>query len=100
VVVAAVKTVVTNRIMTGSLKLSPLEVLFRMSPLAFIQALIYSYISGELAALNISLTSLVSSTSIAQILLNRRTALASLGNGFLAFVMNIASFSANKTRAH
>ena len=96
VVLAAIKTVVTNRVMTGSLKLSPLEVLFRMSPLAFIQALIYSYVSGELAALNISLASLASSNFIAQILPNRRTALALLGNGFLAFVLNIASFSANK----
>ena len=96
VVLAAIKTVVTNRIMTGGLKLSPLEALFRMSPLAFIQALIYSYISGELAALNISPTLLVSSNSIAEILPNRRTALALLGNGFLAFVLNIASFSANK----
>ena len=32
------KTVATNRIMTGALALSPLETLLRMSPLAFLQA--------------------------------------------------------------
>jgi hypothetical protein len=93
VILAAVKTVVTNRIMTGSLKLSPLEVLFRMSPLAFIQGLTYSYLSGELTTLNISPTS---SISLKSALPSRNQALALAGNGVLAFVLNIASFSANK----
>lgn len=93
VILAAVKTVVTNRIMTGSLKLSPLEVLFRMSPLAFVQGLTYSYLSGELAALKISPTLPMTLRST---LPSRNQGLALAGNGILAFVLNIASFSANK----
>ena len=41
VVLAAIKTVATNRLMTGSLALSAMEVLFRMSPLAATQCLFY-----------------------------------------------------------
>ncbi|TAQ83745.1 hypothetical protein B7494_g7931 [Chlorociboria aeruginascens] len=92
VILASVKTVVTNRIMTGSLALSPLEVLLRMSPLAFMQALFYSYVSGELASLNISFAP----NSLPIVLPNRGQTLALVGNGLLAFLLNIASFSANK----
>jgi hypothetical protein len=87
--------------MTGPLALSPLEILFRMSPLAFVQGLIYSSLSGELSSLNISTSSLLSLLSPSQIsassiLPSRNQALALAGNGILAFVLNIASFSANK----
>ncbi|KAF8861985.1 TPT-domain-containing protein [Acephala macrosclerotiorum] len=91
VILAAVKTVVTNRIMTGPLSLSPLEILFRMSPLAFIQALTYSYLSGELSSFSdwSYFTTLPLPSS--------QLTLALLGNGLLAFVLNISSFSTNKT---
>lgn len=46
---AALKTVITNRIQTGRLRLSPLELLYRMSPLAFLQTLVYAYFTGELS---------------------------------------------------
>lgn len=92
--------------MTGPLALSPLEILFRMSPLAFIQGLIYSLLSGELSALHFSPTSLFPSTipspssfsrtSIIQILPSQNQALALAGNGILAFVLNVASFETNK----
>lgn len=112
VILAAVKTVVTNRIMTGPLSLSPLEILFRMSPLAFIQALTYSYLSGELSSFSDCFTS-TSSLALASLpdintttpgsyfttlhLPSSQLTLALLGNGLLAFVLNISSFSTNKT---
>lgn len=120
--------------MTGSLALSPLETLFRMSRLAFIQGLIYSFLSGELASLHLgfSFSNFHSPTSLMPLLPSRNQvsqtsdffrsysrcfqrsridrlsktksnadsytlkALALLGNGILAFVLNTASFSANK----
>lgn len=48
---AALKTVITNRIQTGRLRLSPLELLYRMSPLAFLQTLVYAYFTGELSVI-------------------------------------------------
>jgi len=84
VVLASIKTVATNRVMTGPLALSPLEVLFRMSPLALIQSLIYAHLTGELA-------SLLPFPFPTQTIL-----LALAGNGLLAFLLNISSFSTNK----
>lgn len=48
-VLAALKTIVTNQIQVGRLKLHPLDLLLRMSPLAFIQCVVWSYTSGELS---------------------------------------------------
>jgi hypothetical protein len=96
IVTDKLQTVVSNRIMTGPLALSPLEILFRMSPLAFIQAFLYSYLSGELSAFIASLKTQELTTSIILPLPSRNLALALAGNGVLAFVLNISSFSTNK----
>lgn len=81
--------------MTGPLSLSPLEFLFRMSPLAFIQSLIYAYLTGEIS--DFSLTAgpfskfdLQTSSSIS------RSVIVLAINGLLAFLLNISSFSTNK----
>jgi len=88
VVLAAVKTVVTNRFMTGSLALPPVEFLMRMSPLAALQALVCAAATGEIFAF----WELITSGDIAL-----PPALLSLGgNGFLAFLLNISSFNTNK----
>ncbi|KAF9924506.1 UAA transporter, partial [Modicella reniformis] len=71
-VLAAIKTVVTNRIQVGRLQLHPLDLLLRMSPLAFVQTVIFS-------------------TEISPKLL-----LALLVNGTIAFFLNYVSFTANK----
>lgn len=96
VILAAFKTIVTNRMMTGSLKLSFWEILLRMSPLAFIQSVLYAYFTGELAAFNRFLTDELFSESAP----TRTTPLSflcvMLGNGFLAFALNVSSFSTNK----
>lgn len=45
---AALKTIVTNLVQVGRLKLHPLDLLLRMSPLAFVQCVVASYFSGEM----------------------------------------------------
>ncbi|KFA62088.1 hypothetical protein S40285_06786 [Stachybotrys chlorohalonatus IBT 40285] len=88
VVLAAVKTVVTNRFMTGSLALPPVEFLMRMSPLAALQALACATATGEVSGFH----QLMTSGEI-----HVPSAIASLtGNGFLAFLLNISSFNTNK----
>lgn len=88
VILAALKTVVTNRFMTGSLALPPIEFLMRMSPLAALQALACSAVTGEIGKFHERMTS-------GEISLP--PAFASLfGNGFLALLLNISSFNTNK----
>lgn len=85
-VLAALKTVVTNRVQVGRLKLHPLDLLLRMSPLAFIQTMLYSYLTGEMA--------LVQEYYYTKF--NSSTFMALLLNGIIAFFLNVVSFTANK----
>lgn len=87
VVLAAVKTVATNRIMTGPLALPAMEVLIRMSPYAAMQSLACGFAAGEFS----SLAKLTSEGGMAPM-----TVIALLGNGVLAFALNVASFQTNK----
>ncbi|KIH87776.1 hypothetical protein SPBR_05099 [Sporothrix brasiliensis 5110] len=110
VVLAVAKTIATNRIMTGSLKLSPMETLLRLSPLAFFQALLIAWASGELsgamagaAGAAAAASSPAGSAAVAARVVARAVgdspasmALALLGNGVLAFALNVSSFTANK----
>ena len=87
VVLASVKTVVSNRLMTGSLALPALEILLRMSPLAATQALVYAHVTGELGQfLTLARTGQIPSSLL----------LALAGNGVLAFMLNVSSFTTNK----
>ncbi|KAF2135532.1 uncharacterized protein K452DRAFT_281401 [Aplosporella prunicola CBS 121167] len=85
VLLATIKTVVSNRLMTGSLALHPLEILLRMSPLAALQSIIYAYFAGELGALSENISTF---TALDVLLI--------AGNGFIAFALNVSSFNANK----
>lgn len=110
VILAAAKTIATNRIMTGSLKMSPLETLMRMSPLSFFQALFIAWVSGELsgavdgaartlaasAAANAAREVAAQAAAAAPETSLLSLALALLGNGVLAFALNVTSFTANK----
>ncbi|KAF2083982.1 TPT-domain-containing protein [Saccharata proteae CBS 121410] len=87
VVLAAIKTIVSNRMMTGSLALPPLEFLLRMSPLAAVQSLVYALVTGELQAFI---------KYAAEGHITTASWFGLLGNGFLAFLLNVSSFSANK----
>ncbi|KAF9329683.1 UAA transporter [Podila minutissima] len=83
---AAIKTVVTNRIQVGRLQLHPLDLLLRMSPLAFVQTVIFSWMKGELDEM-VSFCKTEMSVSLV---------LALLVNGIIAFFLNYVSFTANK----
>jgi len=72
--------------MTGALALSPLETLLRMSPLAFMQALLCALLSGELT--NFCKANPDGPSGMLM--------LALAGNGLLAFLLNVSSFSTNK----
>lgn len=108
---AALKTIVTNRefravlvlgtlrllsadlplsrltgVQVGRLKLHPLDLLIRMSPLAFCQCVFFGWASGELDRVRI-----YGATEMTQ-----RKAIALLVNGAIAFGLNVVSFTANK----
>lgn len=42
------RTIVTNQVQVGTLKLHPLDLLLRMSPLAAMQCVIYAWMTGEI----------------------------------------------------
>ncbi|KAI9712175.1 MAG: UAA transporter [Chrysothrix sp. TS-e1954] len=86
-ILASVKSIMTNRILTGNLALPTLELLLRMSPLATIQSVIYAYFTGELSRF----IGHVTHAGLSQMLI-----LSVLGNGVLACVLNISSLSTNK----
>ncbi|KAI4128835.1 MAG: hypothetical protein LQ338_002535 [Usnochroma carphineum] len=80
---AAIKTVTTNRLQTAGLHLSALELLHRMSPIACVQSLVVAYITGEFDHFEPQL-------------LGSKGLLILLVNGIIAFGLNVASFEANK----
>ncbi|EJU01333.1 TPT-domain-containing protein [Dacryopinax primogenitus] len=67
-------------------QLHPLDLLLRMSPLAFVQCVLYAYTSGELERVRV-----FGATEM-----TRPRALALLFNGIIAFGLNVVSFTANK----
>jgi len=87
VLLAALKTIASNRLMTGNLKLPPLELLLRMSPLAAIQSFLYAAGTGELGRFVVF---------ISDGKLPPSSSLALVGNGVLACLLNISSFQTNK----
>lgn len=85
-VLAAIKTIVTNRVQVGRLKLHPLDLLLRMSPLACIQTIIYAQLTGELSAVR----------EFAAENMSTHMLFGLLANGAVAFLLNVVSFTANK----
>jgi hypothetical protein len=75
--------------MTGSLSLPSIELLLRMSPLAAMQSLIYATLSGELRAFAGTMYARESGSTMTTIIFL-------LGNGVLAFLLNVSSFQTNK----
>lgn len=64
----------------------PLDLLLRMSPIAFVQTIFYSYLTGELFEVQEYITTSMHSGMYLAVLLN----------GILAFSLNVVSFTANK----
>lgn len=103
---AALKTVITNKIQTGRLRLSPLELLYRMSPLAFAQTLVYAYLTGELSTIykcvqaarfpELAAEAVGGVVSEPEFELTRDLLFKLALNGLIAFGLNVVSFTANK----
>lgn len=89
VILATAKTITTNRILTGSLKLPALELLFRLSPLAALQACTFAYFAGE----GYQIREMV---GIGALPLHMNTVLGLSLNGCMALLLNITSFQTNK----
>ena len=101
VILAALKTIITNKMMTGKLALRPLELLMRMSLVACIQALCVAAFTGEVSLFMRKLLPQLSegAATIAAPPDSEWiswTTMVLLGNGALAFVLNISSFTTNK----
>ncbi|EPZ30932.1 DUF250 domain-containing protein [Rozella allomycis CSF55] len=98
VFLSALKGIATNRMMSGNLKLHPLELLHRLAPLAFVQCIIYAYCFGEIDNLKIFLFGGSDSISFGTKNPQERTVLLMklVFNGLLAFWLNYVSFTANK----
>ncbi|KAI9698470.1 MAG: UAA transporter [Candelina mexicana] len=85
---ASAKTIATNRLQTGGVQLSAMELLYRMSPLALLQSLIYAHISGEGATFYEDVVAPGRMTAWVAVVLTL--------NGLMAFGLNVVSFAANK----
>ncbi|GAA6027386.1 hypothetical protein JCM8097_007817 [Rhodosporidiobolus ruineniae] len=83
---AALKTIITNRVQVGRLKLHPLDLLVRMSPLAFMQCVFFGWWSGELDRVR----------EYGATEMTKHKAIALAVNGAIAFGLNVVSFTANK----
>ncbi|GAA5843585.1 hypothetical protein JCM11251_007123 [Rhodosporidiobolus azoricus] len=83
---AALKTIITNRVQVGRLKLHPLDLLVRMSPLAFMQCVFFGWWSGELDRVR----------EYGATEMTKHKAIALTVNGAIAFGLNVVSFTANK----
>ena len=88
VMLAALKTVATNSLQTAGVRVHALEILYWISPFAFMQAMIVSYFTGEVEGFvnYMSYTDAFPFTVLFVLLLN----------GAMAFALNFISFSANK----
>lgn len=82
-ILAAVKTVATNRLQTAGLHFGALELLHRMSPIACAQSLFVAYLYGEFDRFEPRLVGIKGLVIV-------------LANGIIAFGLNMASFEANK----
>ncbi|KAJ5104632.1 Drug/metabolite transporter [Penicillium alfredii] len=92
VVLGVVKIIATNRLMTGTLELGSMELIYRMSIYSTIQTVIIGAIVGEFSEFSTSLAKSADEGSFGM----AGAAASLLGNGFVAFLLNIASFETNK----
>ena len=83
VVLSALKGIITNQVMVGPLKLHPMDALIKLCPLATAQCLFIAVLNGEIYALLNDPPSTVLVVSLFM-------------NGFIAYLLNVASFTANK----
>eukprot|EP00834_Sanchytrium_tribonematis_P007670 NODE_732_length_4354_cov_0.742656.p2 type:complete len:316 gc:universal NODE_732_length_4354_cov_0.742656:3793-2846(-) len=81
VILSALKGIVTNQVMVGPLKLHPLDAILKLTPLATLQCLIFASFNGEIIRLCQDPPTLF-------------LLLMLISNAFLAYLLNMASFTA------
>lgn len=81
--------------MTGSLALPMMELLFRISPYAAVQSLIIGAFAGEFSVLTDGVSSQMNREGRSPFTIFATVAFL-VGNGLLAFALNLASFQSNK----
>lgn len=86
VFLAALKAVISGELLTGDLKLHPIDLLHKMCPLALVQVALLACLTGEVTEIA-SRWSELSKTAAPQVVLL---------SGVLSFALNISSFVANK----
>lgn len=86
VVFAALKAVLSGELLTGDLKLHPIDLLLKMCPLALIEIGLVAICTGEVSAIMERWQELSSSSAPQVVLLS----------GVLSFSLNVTSFIANK----
>jgi len=86
VLFAALKAVISGELLTGDLKLHPIDLLLKMCPLALLEIGIFAVATGEVSEIIAKWHSLVNSAAPQVVLLS----------GILSFSLNVTSFIANK----
>jgi len=86
IVLASLKVVASGEILTGSLKLHPVDLLGHLAPLAMVQCIVLSFITGEIGEI-FSRDDLCDSFLPAAVVLT---------SGAFSFSLNISSLMANK----
>jgi drug/metabolite transporter (DMT)-like permease len=86
VLLAALKVIAAGELLTGELKLHPIDLLSKMCPLALIQIACLSFISGEVSEIASRWRYIADSAAPQVVLLS----------GVLSFSLNVSSFVANK----
>lgn len=87
-ILAALKTVATNRMQTAGLRLSAIDLLYRLSPLAVLQSIAMAYLNGEFSGIEKFFSERDN--------LNMKIVLVFSINAAMAFGLNVVSFTANK----
>ena len=86
VLMAALKAIVSGELLTGDLKLHPMDLLYKMCPLALLQILFLSILTGEVSEISSRWAELARSAAPQVVLFS----------GILSFALNVSSFVANK----
>lgn len=96
---AALKTILTNYMLTKDNCTSSYEFLLHISPLAFLQSMMCAWLNGEIAVLTKNIRQLPQNANVQYTNMSRSfwfSILTVLGNGLLSFFLNVSSFETNR----